>query len=56
MEAVDMEMVRRVWQRVRTGLPEQDQPKRNPKRKMSRPGYRLEQMLLAVLCLKYMKK
>ena len=56
MEAVDMQMVKRVWQRVRKGLPEPEKPKRQPKRQSFRPGYSLEQMLLVALCLKCIKK
>lgn len=56
MEAMDMEMVKRVWQRVRKGLPEPEKPKPRPRRRDYRPGYSLEQMLLAALCLKYMKR
>ena len=56
MEAVDMQMVKRVWQRVRKGLPEPEKPKRQPKRQSFRPGYSLEQTLLVAICLKCIKK
>ena len=56
MEAVDMQMVKRVWQRVRKGLPEPENPTPRPKRQSFQPGYSLEQMLLVALCLKCIKK
>ena len=56
MEAVDMETVKRVWKRVRQGLPEQKETKPHPKRQGPQPGCCLEQMLLVALCLKCIKR
>ena len=56
MEELDMEMVRRVWARVRQGFPAEEASKTRPLQRNFCRGYSLEQMLLVAMCLKCMKK